>query len=64
MMISANRLAGILRARAAAFADIPASTEVAAKSAYVKARAALQRAMGTILDENHISLDAAYKGKM
>jgi len=40
------------------------STEVAAKSAYVKARAALQRAMGTILDENHISLDAAYKGKM
>jgi outer membrane protein len=40
------------------------STEVAAKSAYVKARAALQRAMGTILDENHISFDAAIKGKM
>src|ERR1035441_7478207 len=31
------------------------STEVAARSSYVKAKAALQRAMGTILDENHIS---------
>ncbi len=40
------------------------STEVAAKSSYVKARAALQRAMGTILDENHISIDAAVRGKM
>jgi hypothetical protein len=30
----------------------------------VKARAALQRAMGTILEENHISLDSAIKGKM
>jgi outer membrane protein len=40
------------------------STEVAAESSYVKAKAALQRAMGTILDENHISLDAAIKGKM
>jgi outer membrane protein TolC len=40
------------------------STEVAAESSYVKARAALQRAMGTILDENHISLDSAIKGKM
>jgi outer membrane protein TolC len=39
------------------------STEVAARSSYVKARAALQRAMGTILDENHISLEAAIKGK-
>jgi outer membrane protein len=39
------------------------STEVAAKSAYVKARAALQRATGSILDENRISIDAAYKGK-
>jgi outer membrane protein len=37
------------------------STEVAAKSAYVKARAALQRATGTILDANNISLDNAYK---
>jgi outer membrane protein TolC len=40
------------------------STEVAAKSAYVKARAALQRATGSILSDNRISLDAAYKGKM
>jgi len=40
------------------------STEVAAKSSWVKARAALQRAMGTILDENHISFDAALKGKV
>jgi outer membrane protein TolC len=37
------------------------STEVAARSSYVKAKAALQRAMGTILDENHISIDAAMK---
>ena len=35
------------------------STEVAARSSYVKAKAALQRAMGTILDENHISVEAA-----
>jgi outer membrane protein len=40
------------------------STEVAAQSSYVKARAALQRATGTILDQNHISFDAAVKGKM
>ncbi len=40
------------------------STEVAARSAYVKARAALQRAIGTILDENRISLDAAMKGSI
>jgi outer membrane protein TolC len=39
------------------------STEVAAKSSYVKARAALQRAMGSILDENHISFEAAVKGR-
>jgi outer membrane protein len=39
------------------------STEVAARSSYVKAKAALQRAMGTILDENHISMEAAIKGK-
>jgi outer membrane protein TolC len=39
------------------------STEVAARSSYVKAKAALQRAMGTILDENHISIEAAIKGK-
>ncbi len=40
------------------------SSEVAAKSAYVKARAALERATGTILSDNNISLDAAYKGQM
>jgi outer membrane protein len=39
------------------------STEVAARSSYVKARAGLQRAMGTILDENHISVDAALKAR-
>jgi outer membrane protein TolC len=38
------------------------STEVAAQSAYVKARAALQRAIGTILGENGVSIDAAVKG--
>jgi len=35
------------------------STEVAAKSAYVKARAALQRATGTILSEHQISMSSA-----
>jgi outer membrane protein len=40
------------------------STEVAAQSSYVKARAALQRATGTILDQNKISFDAAIRGKM
>ncbi|MBS1859126.1 MAG: TolC family protein [Acidobacteria bacterium] len=40
------------------------SAEVAARSSYVKARAALQRATGSILDENRISLDAAIQGKM
>jgi outer membrane protein len=40
------------------------STEVAALSSYVKAKAALQRGMGTILDDNHIGFDAAVKGKM
>lgn len=39
------------------------STEVAAKSAYVKARAALQYATGSILDANQISIDNAYKGR-
>ena len=40
------------------------SIEVAAKSAYVKARAELQRAIGSILDENGVSMDAAVKGSM
>ena len=35
------------------------STEVAAKSAYAKARAALQRATGTILSEHQISMSSA-----
>lgn len=38
------------------------STEVAAKSSYVKAKAALQRATGSILDQNNISFDAAVRG--
>ena len=38
------------------------STEVAAKSSYVKAKAALQRATGSILNDNHIDIDAAIKG--
>jgi outer membrane protein TolC len=40
------------------------STEVAAKSSYVKARAALQRATGSIVSDNNISIDNAIKGKM
>jgi outer membrane protein len=39
------------------------STEVAALSSYVKSKAALDRAMGTILDEHQISLEAAIKGR-
>ena len=39
------------------------STEVAAKSSYVKARAALQRAMASILDDNHIGFDQALKAR-
>jgi len=40
------------------------STEVAAASSYVKARAALQRAIGSILDDNKVSFDAAVNGHM
>ena len=40
------------------------STEVAAKSSYVKARAALQRATGSIVSDNNISIDNAIKGKI
>ncbi|MGA7239422.1 MAG: TolC family protein [Bryobacteraceae bacterium] len=40
------------------------STEVAAKSSYVKARAALQRATGSIVGDYNISFDNAIKGKM
>jgi outer membrane protein TolC len=38
------------------------SAEVVARSSYVKARAALQRATGTILDENRVEVEAAVKG--
>jgi outer membrane protein len=40
------------------------STEVAAKSNWVKARAALERATGTILEAHQISLEAGIKGRM
>jgi outer membrane protein len=40
------------------------STEVAAKGAYVKAQIALQRATGTILEKNHVSIDEAYSGSV
>jgi outer membrane protein len=40
------------------------STEVAAKSAYVKARAGLERAIGAILEDNRISVDAATRGSI
>ncbi len=39
------------------------STEVAAMSSYLKAKAALQRATGSILDENGISVEAAVQGR-
>jgi outer membrane protein len=38
------------------------STEVASKGAYIKAKIALQRATGTVLDENRVSIDEAYRG--
>jgi outer membrane protein len=39
------------------------STEVAAMSSWVKAKAALQRATGSILDQNQISVDSALRRK-
>jgi outer membrane protein len=39
------------------------STVVVAKSAYLKARAALERATGTILEDNHVSLGDAVRGR-
>ncbi len=39
------------------------STVVVAKSAYLKARAALERATGTILADNHVSLPEAVRGR-
>ena len=38
------------------------STEVASKGAYAKAKIALERALGTILDTDHVSIDEAYRG--
>jgi outer membrane protein len=38
------------------------STEVAAKGAYAKAKIALERALGTILDTDHVTIDEAYHG--
>jgi outer membrane protein TolC len=40
------------------------STEVASKGAYIKAKVALQRAIGTILDENHVAIGEAYQGNV
>jgi outer membrane protein len=39
------------------------STVVVAKSAYLKARAALERATGTILDDNNVALGEAMRGR-
>jgi outer membrane protein TolC len=39
------------------------STVVVAKGAYLKARAALERALGTILDTNHVAIDQAMRGR-
>ncbi len=39
------------------------STEVVARSSYMKARAALDRATGSILDRHNVSFDAAVKGR-
>jgi outer membrane protein len=39
------------------------STVVVAKSAYLKARAALERATGSILDDNHVAIDTAVRGR-
>jgi outer membrane protein len=39
------------------------STVVVAQSSYLKARAALERATGTILDDNHVSLADAVRGR-
>jgi outer membrane protein len=39
------------------------STVVVAQSSYLKARAALQRATGTILEDNHVSLNDAIRGR-
>jgi outer membrane protein len=40
------------------------STEVAAKGAYAKAKIALERAIGTILETDHVSIDEANHGQV
>src|SRR5262249_62169475 len=40
------------------------SSEVVAKSDYIKAKTALQRATGEILGVYHISVDEAYRGRV
>ncbi len=39
------------------------SAEVAARSAYIKARSALDRALGSVLENNHIDLDDAIRNQ-
>ena len=39
------------------------STVVVAKGAYLKARAALERAVGSILEDHHIAIDQAMRGR-
>ena len=40
------------------------STEVAARSVWIKARVALDRAIGTLLEQNHISYDDSVVGRL
>jgi outer membrane protein len=40
------------------------STELAAKGAYAKAKIALERALGTTLEVNRVSIDEAYRGQV
>ncbi len=40
------------------------SMEDASKSAYIKAKVALERAIGTVLDENHVAIEEAYRGRV
>ena len=40
------------------------STEVAARSVYAKARTALERALGSTLENNNISMDEAVGGRV
>jgi outer membrane protein TolC len=40
------------------------SAEISAQASYVKARTALQRALGTILSDNGVSIDEALTGNV